>query len=65
MYSFCYSIQPLLQHFKNEQKACNKTIQRLLTQDARITPKVKGTDSELVLSTSNREKRGIFSIITG
>ena len=39
---------------------------RLLTQDAKIIiPKFKGTASEMILNTNNREKMGIFSIITG
>ena len=64
--SFCYSMKSLLKHFKNKWKAYNKTKHRLLTQDARIIIlKLKGIDSELNLNTNNREKRGIFSIITG
>ena len=43
-----------------------KTVNKLLTQDARIIIlKYKGTDSAFTLNSGNRKKRGIFSIITG
>ena len=66
MYLCCCIIKPLLEHLKNKQIAYNKTIHRWLTQDTSIIiPKFEGIDSELNLNTNNREKRGIFSIITG
>ena len=65
MYSFSYSIKLFLEHVQNKQKPYNKTIHRLLMQDARIIiPKFKGTNSESNLYADNREKGGIFSIIT-
>ena len=61
------SIRLLLPHLENEQKAYRKTvIYSLLAQDARIIIlKFKGTDSSLSLTTNNREKIGIFSVMTG
>ena len=66
MYSVWHSIKPLLQHFKNKQKAYKKTAHRFSIQDARIIiPEFKGRDSGLNLKTNNGKKRRIFSIITG
>ena len=51
MYSFCYSIKPLLEYFENKQKAYNKIIHRLLTQDGRIfIPKFNPFDTLCLLS---------------
>ena len=64
MYSLCNLVRPILQQFKIKQKAYRKTIHTLLTQDTRIIiPKFKGKNSSSSLTTNNREKSGIFSII--
>ena len=65
-YSFCYSVRPLLQHFKSKQIAYRKRIHGFLTGNARIIiRKFKGKDSYLHINKNNREKRGIISITTG
>ena len=60
------SIRPFLRHFRSKLEGYKQIVHRLLSQDARIImPEFTGTDSSLAVNTNNREKRGIFSNITG